>query len=487
MRVLLFNPRMEKSFRPVSVPLGLMSIATYLNANGHEAIICDMSHLKEKPEELIKKYSPDFAGISVITYRAIKNAAEISAAAKSLNVNVVWGGPMASVVPEEILRGGYADYISMGEGEESWLEMARHYDANLPFDDIRGIAFLRNGRFVENEQGELLDLSLLPKLDWSLINPENYFHTGYGCKKQLHIYYSKGCIGNCTFCYNREFNRSVRRRRNLDYLIEEMKYLVENHGADGFEFTDDLMFNNTEQMREFCGRIIESGLEVTWGGYLRVGIVNDEEDFALMHESGCRMIMFGVESGSEKVQRKINKFIPAEKIIRTVSLCKKVGITPLITFILGFPEESEDDVKKTLSLVKTLDDANCFFNLYTPLPGTKMHDDLVHEKKYDSLRTLKAHSNVSFGEKFVVNFSNVRTVELYTIWKYFRIKGILFKSGNSPDEQFLKIIKNTLASMKGKGILCFIKAGFFTGISLIKSFTMFLHPKIRKKYELYFF
>ena len=118
MKVLLFDPQRFRSFRPATAPLGLLSIATYLNTNNHQAIICDRSHNKRSIEENLKEHKPDIIGISVITYSAIKDALKIAECAKKRGLKVVIGGSAATSLSEQFLNNKNIDFISMGEGEE---------------------------------------------------------------------------------------------------------------------------------------------------------------------------------------------------------------------------------------------------------------------------------------------------------------------------------------------------------------------------------
>lgn len=486
MRAVLFYPQIENSFRASSVPLGILSIASFLKSKGHEAIICDRFFTAEKAETTLKRHKPDIIGISVISNIFIKDAMEIAKAAKAAGIPVVWGGSLASVISAEILESGLADYVSINEGEFTWLEMAEAFDAGRPFDGIKGLAYLRNGEYIRTEDREFIDLSVLPKLDWTLVNPKQYFQKGYGCDNVVTTYLSKGCTGRCKFCYNHKFHCSTRRQRPLEYVIEEMRYLIEEHGAGGFDFTDDLMFANRSQVDEFCNAIIDSGLNTKWGGYLSVGVVNDAEGYELLYKSGCRSMIYGVESGSPRILKSVGKNMKLDKIKSNIELCANAGIVPIVMFMLGFPDETEEDVIATISLAKELKGGMVVFGFFTPIPGTIVYEKLVSEGKITPLKTLEDHANVNFAEQISVNVSNISSLELAMIRKYFRLRGLTYKSSNSSDEQLIKVITHTLKSMMGRGLLHFIRGGFFSFFSLADAFKVFLHPQIRKKYGLYF-
>ena len=486
MKAVLFYPQIENSFRASAVPLGILSIASFLKSKGHDAVICDRFFTSEKADATLKRLKPDIIGVSVMSNVFIKDAMDIAKEAKKLGIPVVWGGSLASVIPEEILRSGLGDYVSFNEGEFTWLEMAEAFDKGEPFDSIKGLGYIRNGEYIRTENREFIDLSVLPKLDWTIIDPKQYFQMGYGYDKMITTYFSKGCTGRCTFCYNHKFHCSTRRQRPLEYVIEEMRCLIDEHGAGGFDFTDDLMFANREQVDEFCNAMLDSGLSTKWSGYLSVGVVNDAEGYELLYKSGCRSMIYGVESGSPRILKSVGKNMKLDKIKSNIELCAKSGIVPIVMFMLGFPDETEEDIKATINLAKSLEGGMVVFGFYTPIPGSKMYEQLIESGKIVPLQTLDDHANVNFAEQVSVNVSAVSTLELSVIRKYFRLRGLTYKSANSSDEQLLKVIKNTIKSMSGRGLKHFIRGGFYSFFSLASAFKVFLHPKIRKKYGLYF-
>ena len=491
MNILLVNPMIKLFYKPMTSPLGLMSIATYLNANGHKTIICDRFFEEKSISDIVSDFKPDIVGVSIITNRFIEDALDMSVQIKEKGIPVVWGGPMSSEIPADILKSGAVDYICFGEGEETWLEMANALRDNKSFEEIKGIGYLKDGLLVKTPARDFIDLKKLPPMDWSLIDVEKYFQPYYQSKKMLYMYSSKGCIGNCTFCYNAQFHQSKHRTRRYEHLYQEIKYLVENYGLDGINFSDDLMFCNRNQVIEFCEGLLENNINVFWGGNLRVGIINDAEDFKLMHKTGCRWLLIGVETGSKRMQKKICKNIPYEKIVKTFDESSKAGIISIAPFMIGLPGETSEDLIETVNIAKRLNATVCVFNFFTPIPGTKIYDELVADKKYIPPSNLEEHAELYFGEKLKYNLSDVDSKELKAIWSYFQLRSLLFKNDftDAVDKNplFVKIIKNAMKSISGHGFLHFLLAGFAGVFDLISSvYVLFSHPKIRKKYNLYF-
>lgn len=490
MKVLFFNPMIKLFYKPTTSPLGLLSIASFLNANGHSAKIYDRFLHPNDISMILEDFQPDIIGISLITNRFIDDALEISAQVKKRNLPVVWGGPLATEIPEEILKTNIVDFISLNEGEETWLDILNNLSKGFPLYNIKGLAYLQDNKMIKTDDRDFIELEKLPPIDWSLINVEKYFQPYYQSKKMLYMYSSKGCIGNCSFCYNAQFHHSKHRKRPYEHLFSEIKYLNDNYGMDGINFADDLMFCNKKQTINFCNELLEKNLPVFWGGNLRVGIINDLSDFELMHRAGCRWLLIGVETGSPRIQHTISKNIPFDKIIKTFDLCSQAGIISIAPFMIGLPGETPEDLKMTVDLAKKLKATVCAFNFFTPIPGTAMYNDLIKQNKYVAPSSLRQHASLYFGEKLTCNVSNVSSKELRAVWKYFQLRSLLFKNkfndANGEKRLFVKIIKNALRAISGHGLFYFLQAGFSGFFELIYAFTIFFQPKIRAKYGLYF-
>ncbi len=400
-----------------------------------------------------------------------------------MGIPVVWGGSAASAIDEKVLRSGYVDYVCLNEGEYTWLEIADASDKKESFEDIEGISYIRNDEYVRNKDREFIDLSVLPDIDWSLVNPENYMQSNYGMKKMLSTYMSKGCYGKCAFCYNPVYHCSKRRKRPLDIVMKEIKQLVDDYGVDGFEFTDEVMFCNRTEMLDFCAKLKEYELNICWSGYLNVATISSEEDFKLMYESGCRVIYYGIESGSDKILKSINKHAYiADSAIATLKKCNESGILPVAMFILGLPDEDEEDLIKSIDLAKKLGNIIVSFCFFTPLPKTELYRKLIDDGRLTELKTLEEHGKIVELESFYANYTKVPTIDLITIRKYMRLRG-LFRKGEG---QTNKVISMTLKAWGQRGIIHFFGNAFSSALKLISTCSVFLHPKIRKKYGLYF-
>ncbi len=487
MKVLLINPSVGYYTRSLSNPLGLLSIGTYLKQNGYEVKIYDRCVEKTKINKIFEEFSPQIVGVSVMSSRGVKDAIYVSKWAKKCDLTVIWGGQMPSMQTDLVLNENFVDFVSFGEGEETWKEIADCYNKGKSLNDVPGLAYRKNGETVYNSCREFADLKDMPVSDWSLLDAPKYMQPYLGCNKMMYIYSSKGCPCRCAFCSNVNFHKSTHRKRPNEYVIEEIKYLIENHGLDGVYFSDELWCVKRADMLDFCQRIHDNDLDFHWGVQLRIGIFN-EEDYQVMYDAGCRWIFFGIETGSEEMLEKIHKNINLKQTKETFKILKKIGITSIGSFIVGFPNETVDQLKDTVELINSLDANLTPIYHFTPLPGTELYDQLIEQQRYQQAEKLEDIIKIVATESVGVNFSNVPTIDLRVIRSWYHWKGFTNKSAYSSGKSFefaKQTIENGLHAISLKGPICFLVNGF----TALKEFLYVLwfshaYPKILKKYNL---
>lgn len=297
---------------------------------------------KESVKKLLSDFKPDIVGVSVMSSRGLKDAIKVSQKVKDCGYKVVWGGQLPSIQPELVLENDYVDIVSIGEGEETWLELLDTLKNNKPVSDVKGLAYRENGTIVYTEERPFSDLSKMPISDYFLIDVPKYMKSYLGCKRMMYFYSSKGCPCRCSFCTNKIFHRCTYRKRPNEYVIGEMKYLSKEYGVDGAYFSDELWCLKRSDVLDFCNRIKEADININWGMMMRLGIL--KEDYQLMYDTGCRWILFGVESGSKEILNKIHKELDYDEIVPAFEMTRRVGIMTIATFIIGYPDETEEQV-----------------------------------------------------------------------------------------------------------------------------------------------
>jgi len=487
-KVLLINPKISLDLsRSATCPLGLLSIASFLNAKGHTAVIFDGMVETGSAKKKIRGFNPDVVGISLISPMAGRDALRISRYAKKLNKPVVWGGHFISTFPELALQEGCVDYVVIGEGEITFSELLDALQSGSPAENINGLAYKDGSRVRITGQRAFADLSTFPVIDWSLVKPEKYFQYFFGVKKMIYVYFSKGCPGKCTFCINPTFQRSTHRRRPAEHIIAEIEYLIKHCGIDSVNFADEYWHPGKEEMQRFFDLIEQKQLKFSWGVQTRLGSL-DRGDLQKMYNAGCRWILFGIESGCKERNRQIKKGVDLDKAKEIFAACREIGLTTQSSFIIGFPGETEEELKESVRFGLSLNANLCPFSMLFLQPGTEMYNDAVAKGLYKPPETLKAWSKIVWLEKLNVNLSNVPDRELkvihhYTQWSAFADKGSINNDSygiakKMISDAFIKIFRNgplyvipgAIASAKW----------FFTVLWYAKAY-----PGIVKKYGLH--
>ncbi len=493
MRILLIHPATGHYIKAPSVPLGALSIATYLKNHGHTVRISDRCIKKERITSLIKDFEPDVVGLSIMSAIGIKDAVKISQTVKRSGIPVMWGGHYPTFNYEVALTEGVADYVVLGEGEVTTLELLEKIEVCSPPEEIsrvNGLAFLRDSKVEVTAQRDFMDPEDLPVIDYSLVDVPKYFQTWYGCKRMLYLYGSKGCPFSCNFCYNPAYNRSVYRKRKDEDLFEEFDYLVNNHGMDGIYFTDDVFCPNKEDLRKFCDKMKEKNYrKLSWGCQARIGQF-DKDDFNLIYESGGRWVFFGVETGSPEIQQKTGKKLRIDRVEEDIRLAGEAGLITVSSLILGFPDETKEQVKETIELAKRIDADLYPCNIYTPHVEQELCQELIRQGRFTPPGTLKEHSKLKPTTDWYEGFSTLPRRDIMVIRSYFHwVSFTQNKKGPSqkPFEFAAKAINDTMINIFRFGLLSFISTtlySFKTFISVV--WNVFFFPRIRKEYGLYF-
>ena len=490
MKVLLINSLVgySVSARGLVHPLGLLSIGSYLKKYGHDVKIFDRCVDKTKLEDVVNDFSPDIVGISVMSSKGLKDAIKVSKYIKeTINKPVVWGGTLASMHIDLVLENDFVDIVSVGEGEGTWKELADRYENNEPIDDVLGIAYRKDGKIIENPCRPFVDLKDVPPADWSLVDVSKYMQNYMGCSKLMYIFSSKGCPYKCAFCPNVVYHRSTHRKRPNEYVIEEIKHLVDNYGVDGIYFSDELWCIKKEDMHDFCRRVHENNLDFHWGAELRIGMFN-EEDFRMMYDAGCRWLLFGVETGSPEMSKRIHKNINLDEIKPTIDILKKIGITCVCSYIIGLPDETVDQIRDTVKLINKADANLSVISHFTPLPGTELYDEVVAQNRFESPKSLEDLEKVVTLDSIGKNLSEVPTKDLRVIRSWYNWKGFTSKNAFASEKPFAfakQTILNGLYYISSKGPVSFVINGFTALHDFLYIFWYsHAYPGIIKKYEL---
>lgn len=354
--LLIESPHGSASEEKVDVPpLGLAYIAAVAESEGFSAEIVDLNLGEKGLERSIK--AAELIGVSCYTHN-YHHARRILGLAKKEGKTVVLGGPHATPMYREALHHGF-DYVVRGEGEYPMLNLL------MGNRDRRGLAYMDGGLPRANLVLRVRDLDALPLPARHLLRLRDYAFPGA-------IATTRGCAHHCIFCSSRNQSGCLR-ARSVEDLEEELLHL-RSIGIDRFFVIDPNFAFDRERAIRFC-RMAE-GLDMTWFTELRLDHM-DSEVIKAMARGGCRVVRFGIESGSQRIVDGIKKGISIDRIERTVSLFKSQGITPVCGFMIGHPGETEEDFNLTLRLAKRITDlgGEATFAIQTPYPGTYIYNN----------------------------------------------------------------------------------------------------------------
>ena len=195
---------------------------------------------------------------------------------------------------------------------------------------------------------------------------------------------SRGCVFNCGFCETRKLWGNVCRSFSPKRVIGEIEDLMAKYGTQGIYFINDNFTLRKQKTKELCNLLIEKKLGLEWVCDTRVDLVDDEL-LGLMSKAGCKVIWFGVESGSEKVLRRIGRNTTPEQVQKAFKLCKKHGIKTACSFMIGLPDETLADMEVSLKFAKKLSPDYCQFNIFIAYPDSKLYNELLESGKYTKL------------------------------------------------------------------------------------------------------
>lgn len=385
----------EETFSSSAPPLGLLYLATCARQLGYDVRIIDQAAFGYTNDELIKhvqKWDPDIVGFSVLC-DSVKSAKEIAARLKSWdpNLKVIFGNYMPTFYARRMLENyKWLDACVRGEGEESFIEYIEAIEKNGKLDDIRGIVFREGGRIKENtSRPPIKDLNALPIPDRTLL-PYRYRNRAAGIdvstKKFTIMVTSRGCPYSCTFCSCRTFTGGTFRARSASNVIAELCQL-RDQGYKDVLFVDDNFTLKKNRVIELCEAIRKEKFDMDFSALSRINHASADM-FREMKATNFCTVMFGFESGVQRILDQYNKKITLAMSRAAVKLARKQRIDSIIgTFLIGAYDETYEEAMETLKFISSIDIDFPQIVFTRALPATKIFDDMINrhildEQKY---------------------------------------------------------------------------------------------------------
>jgi radical SAM superfamily enzyme YgiQ (UPF0313 family) len=376
-RVVLFFPSYYSD--EAAPPLALIHLAAPLVERGYEVKIVDSAVTRDCTSAVLREIEGAVClGISMVTGPMITQGVLVAKAVRNARpeLPIVVGGWHASILPEQTLRAPYVDAVVKGQGELTLLEIVERYArGERDLDGVKGSLFKRDGRVVWNPDRGYTDIGVLPKRPFDLVDFEAYVRKCDGTRWILYCT-SHGCPWDCSYCSNASVYGRNWKPLSPEAAVTEIAELTRRYALQVVDIIDDNYLVRRDRSLEIAERLIREELGVAYYVQTRTDQIDRLSDAELLTlaQSGLRRIFFGLESGSVKVMRSVNKRLDLETAYRTAERCARVGIRPSFNLIFGLPGEEEADLRDTIAVVDRIGranpDADFFTNIFSPYPGS---------------------------------------------------------------------------------------------------------------------
>jgi anaerobic magnesium-protoporphyrin IX monomethyl ester cyclase len=412
MNIVLINPRTIKAstfptgefFSCTAPNMGLAYLAAVLEQKNHDVKIIDAQALGLDDEGLKKSLlnlEPEIIGVTATT-TTIYDGFNVINIGKELypRALTIMGGIHASCLPFETLQEcSQLDAVCIGESEETVVELTCALEKGInELARVKGIAYRWDNKIRKTPPRiSLPDLDVLPLPARHLLPMEHYASGGHP-HRTASIVSSRGCPFKCVFCATPFIAGRRYRARSAESILSEIEQIVSKYKMNSFEFVDDLFTLDNRRVEAICSGIIERGMKVRWSCSARADTVNSRL-LATMADAGCGCIFYGVESGSQRILDCIQKGESLMQIEEAVRCTREAGIQTWGFFILGFPEETREDLERTIRFACELDLDFAEFFIASAFPGSALYE----RAKRDDLVLMENWSDISYGKANIKN------------------------------------------------------------------------------------
>ncbi len=441
MKILLIKPYNLSDHIQPSIGLGYLATAC---RDKNEVIILDC--IKEnvtlpKLAQRIRQMKPDLVGFQCYTFdlRFINSAlAECKAVNK--DIITVIGGPHPSAIPKESFKyfGKNLDFLFVGEAERGLPLLINKLDNSsaIDFSQIPGLGWRKNNEIHINPNVFVDDLDSLGMPAWDLIRPEEYPECQHGAFFRKFpiapLVMTRGCPFKCSFCAGNIIGGNKIRKHSADFVVEQINYLYQKRGIREFHIIDDNFTFDKNYAKELLKKIINLKLDISWAtpNGVRIDFL-DEELLNLMKKSGLYLISLGIESGSDRVLALMDKGTTIEKIRKSIDLIHKCGIEIAGFFVLGFPGETAEEIRKTIRFSLELDLVRANYFTYLPFPGTDSYKELMRNKELDNVEWNKFYFTAAPYVPKGLTRKQLKSLQRYAFFRFYLRPSIIFKNLSS--------------------------------------------------------
>jgi len=433
-------------------PLGIAYLAAVLEKEGHKVTIYNQDIYHYPPEHLTKRLnraSYDIVGLSSISgYWQYKKVLETSKAVNKScerkNFVYVLGGHMFTPEPEYFLRKTKADFVCMGEGEKTIVELCNVMD-KVGWENLKrvhGLAYLKDNKlFKTYNRKPIENLDDIPFPAWHLFDMNHYTLAPYPNSKHTDrtfpVLASRGCCFKCNFCY-----RMIPgiRFRSPENIVAEIKELKDKYHVNYIAFYDELLMASPKRTTEICNAIIKADLDIKWCCDGRLNFAKHEV-LQLMKKAGCTFINYGIESYDDEVLKNMNKQLTISQIDVGLANTINEGISPGINIIFGNYGDTELTLLKGVKLILQYTDYSQLRTIrpVTCYPGSELYYDAIRDGKLKDIKDFYEHKHIN-SDLITINFTDMSDEDFYHLLYYYN-KRLIIDYLNKQTKNYEKIMR----------------------------------------------
>ncbi|NRD24320.1 B12-binding domain-containing radical SAM protein [Winogradskyella litoriviva] len=376
----LYEDAKEQAIMKPYAPLGLLYISAFLNENNVENHLYDSTfYSKEEQLNFIEEKQPKVVAI----YTNLMTKINVIKLVKTLKSNskygfpkLILGGPDITYNCENYLKTG-VDFLIIGEGEQTTLELYSAIANNEDFSGIKGIAYLENGNVIKTPpRTKMKDLSDLPLPNRAAIPVEKYLSTWktHHGKSSMTISTQRGCPYTCKWCSTAVYGQSYR-RRPAEMVAAEIRMLKDTYNPDSIWFVDDVFSVSHKWIREFHKEVLKQDAIIPFECITRAERLNDEI-LQLLKEAGCFRIWIGAESGSQKIIDAMDRRVDVDVVKSAIQKTNALGMETGTFIMVGYPGENEQDIKETINYLKAANPTHFTITVAYPIKGTSLYNEI---------------------------------------------------------------------------------------------------------------